>query len=101
MYAVRTYMFMNIKLCMYIVLNLYIHVHNCKYVYVHSTDMSQAVQLHSRTSLLIMIRPDQPCDTGESQFSAGSFPSELPGPPCESVICLLLEQLVKSSLSLY
>ena len=63
-------------------------------VYVHSTDMSQAVQLHNHTSLLI--RPDQPCDTGESQLSAGSFPSELP--PSESVISLLLEQLVKSSM---
>ena len=63
-------------------------------VYVHSTDTSQAVQLHNHTPLLI--RPYQPCDTGESQLSAGSFSSEQP--PSESVISLLLEQLVKSSM---
>ena len=81
---------------------MYIHVYECKVMYVHctytfmivymcmhSTDTSQAVQLHNHTSLLI--RPDQPCDAGESQLSAGSFPSELP--PSESVISLLLEQL--------
>jgi hypothetical protein len=77
-----------------------IHVHDCKCVYVHSTDTvtSQAVQpeLHNHTPLLI--RPYQPCDTGESQLSAGSFPSELPPSPSESVISLLLEQLVKSSM---
>ncbi len=68
---------------------MYIHVYECKVMYVHctytfmivymcmhSTDTSQAVQLHNHTSLLI--RPDQPCDAGESQLSAGSFPSELP-----------------------
>ncbi len=63
-------------------------------MYVHSTDTSQAVQLHNHTPLLI--RLDQPCDAGESQLSAGSFPSELS--PSESVISLLLEQLVKSSM---
>ncbi len=79
---------------------MYIHVHDCKYVSlcVHSTDTSQAVQLHNHTSLLRVIRPDQPCDAGESQLSAGSFPSELP--PSESVISILLEQLVKSSMCL-
>ncbi len=99
------YMYMNI-------LHIYLHVYECKVmyvhctytfmivnVYVHSTDTSQAVQLHNHTSLFI--RPDQPepCDAGESQLSAGSFPSELP--PSESIISLLLEQLVKFSLFLY
>ncbi len=66
-----------------------IHVYECKVMYVHctytfmivnvylhSSDTSQTVQLHNHTSLLI--RPNQPCDTGESQLSTGSFPSELP-----------------------
>jgi hypothetical protein len=73
MYVHCTYTFMIVNMCMYI------------------------VQLHNHTSLLI--RPDQPCDAGESQLSRGSFPSELP--PSESVISLLLEQLVKSSMCLY
>jgi len=87
-------MYIHVYECKVMYGTLYIHVHDCKYVYVHSTDTSQAVQLHNHTPLLI--RPDQPCDAGESQLSAGSFPSELP--PSESVISLLLEQLVKSSM---
>ncbi len=74
MYVHCTYTFMIVNMCMYIV--------------------PQAVQLHNHTPLLI--RPNQPCNAGESQLSAGSFPSELP--PSESVISLLLEQLVKSSM---
>ncbi len=109
MYVVCTYMFMNLELCIILWTEppyrpsvsphrtLYIHVHDCKCVYVHSTDTSQAVQLHNHTSLLI--RPYQPCDTGEYQLRTGSIPSELP--PSESVICLLFEQLVKSSMCLY
>jgi hypothetical protein len=45
---------------------MYVHcTYTCKFVYVHSTDTSQAVQLQNHTPLLI--RPDQPCDAGESQ----------------------------------
>jgi hypothetical protein len=76
---------------------LYIHVHDCKCVYVHSTDTSQAVQLHNHTSLL------SPAISLAMQVSLSSaqapYSSELP--PSESVISLLLEQLVKSSLCLY
>ncbi len=62
------YMYMNIYKCVYYVhtrswMNIfvctwYIHVHECKYVYGQSTDTSQYVQLHRRTS--IPIRPNQP-----------------------------------------
>jgi hypothetical protein len=48
------------------------------YGYSLSTDTS--VQLHSHTSL--SIRPDQPCDTGESQLLTGSSPSEQPPTSC-------------------
>ena len=47
-------------------------VYECKYMYGHGTDTS--VQLHNETSH--SIRPDQPCDAGESQLRAGSAPSE-------------------------
>jgi hypothetical protein len=64
---------------------IYLYVHhdgtytfmNVKSMYGHSTDTS--VQLHYHTSL--SIRPDQPCDTCESQLRAGSSPSEQP-PSC-------------------
>ncbi len=86
---------------------MYIHVYECKVMYVHCTYTVMIVnmcmyivqtrlrlytELHNHNPLLI--RPDQPCYAGESLLSAGSFPSELP--PSESVISLLLEQLVKS-----
>jgi hypothetical protein len=51
---------------------LYIHVHDCKHVYVHSSDTSQAVQLHNHTPLLI--RPNQPCDAGELGLSSAQAP---------------------------
>jgi hypothetical protein len=40
----------------------------------HYTD--SAVQVHNHTSF--PIRPDQPCDAGESQLHAGAAPSEQP-----------------------
>ena len=72
MYYVHTRSCFHIFVCIW-----YIHIHECKYMYGHSTDTS--VQLHNHTSF--PIRPDQPCDAGESQLRAGASPSEQP-PSC-------------------
>ena len=72
---------------------MYIHVHDLIYLYVHGTYMfmhvkicmdstDTSVQLLNHTSF--PIRPNQPCDAGESQLRAGASPSEQPS-----------EQLVK------
>ncbi len=71
---------------------MYIHVHEFISLYVHCTytciDVNTclesnfglctdtSVQLHNHTSF--PIRPDQPCDAGESQLRAGAAPSEQP-----------------------
>jgi hypothetical protein len=58
---------------MYVVVcTRYIRAHGCICLYVHSTDTS--VQLHKHTSL--SIRPNQPCDSCESQLRAGPSPAE-------------------------
>jgi hypothetical protein len=45
-------------------------------MYGHGTYTSESVQLHNHTSF--PIRPDQPCNAGESQLRAEAAPSEQP-----------------------
>ena len=49
-------------------------MHRCQYMFEYCTDT--CLQLHNHTSF--PIRPDQPCDAGESQLRAGAAPSEQP-----------------------
>ncbi len=51
-----------------------LHVYEIIYLYVHDTVASE--QLHNHISL--PIRPNQPCDAGESQLHTGASPSEQP-----------------------
>ena len=53
---------------------MYIHVHNCIHMYIHSTGTSVLLQNHNS----LLIRPDQPCDACKSQLRAGAAPSEQP-----------------------
>ncbi len=87
MYVHNMYMYIHLNT----VCNMYIHVHAflymyvcCTYIYIdvdtclenfgHCTDT--CVQLPNLTAF--PIRPDQPCDAGESQLRAGASPSEQP-----------------------
>ncbi len=60
---------------------MYIHVHEVTYLYVHGTYKCMYISIcmdmvPNHTSF--PIRPDQPCDAGESQLRAEAAPSEQP-----------------------
>ena len=87
------YMYILACLCFYIIVcSMYRHVYEyivlCIhgtytylniYIYLYVACLYAFIQLHNHTSF--PIRPDQPCDAGESQLRAGSSPSEQP-PSC-------------------